>query len=726
MSRITNVSMSRRKFLGGTAATAGVFVLGMHMPLGSRFARAADNDGVMNAFVAIGEDGRVIIQNPYIEMGQGTYTSIPMLIAEELDADMDAIVIEQAPPEPEYRLLYGGKVRFTGGSMSVRASFDALCRAGATARRMLMKAAADEWGVALSECTTEPGRVVHGKSGKSMTYGELAPLAAQLEAPQNVELKSPSDYRLLGTPVARTDSAIKSNGQAGFGIDIRVDGMVYAAVKQSPVFGGEVKSYDAAKIENEAGVLGVETIPNGIAVIAKNYWQAQSALQKLPVEFDAGGSDSQGFDSNAYREQLIRHLDDAGYPGENTGDAPAALKSAANTISADYHAPFLAHATLEPMNCTALIEDGHCTVWAPNQGVDNVVQTAARVTGLKPDQITIETPYLGGGFGRRFIMDYVEQAVTLANKRKGTPIQVIWTREEDTQHDFYRPLTAARYRAGFDDAGKPVALHTTTAGDGPIRRHASGMMEDPKLDPSVMEGVMHQPYGIANKRADYVQQPVPVPIGFWRSVGHSMNAFFTESFLDEMAHAVDQDPVAFRQSLLKDAPRFATVLETVTKMANWKGKAWQADDGRQHAMGVALHQSFNSIVGEVAEVSINDIDEIQVHKVWCAVDCGFAVNPRIVTMQMESGIAFGLSAALLEEVTMKDGKVQQANFDSYPFLPPQRMPEVEVEIVNSGADLGGIGEPGTPPIAPAVANALFALTGTRLRELPLKVEQLKA
>jgi len=725
MSDITNISLSRRRFLGGSAATAGVFLLGLHMPLG-RFANAAEADGVINAFIGIGADGTVTFQNPYIEMGQGTYTSIPMLIAEELDVDMDAIRIEQAPPAPEYRLLYGGKVRFTGGSRSVRSSFEPLRKAGATARKMLMKAAADEWGVAIGECGTEPGKVVHRGSGRSMTYGELAPLAAQLETPESVELKPQSEFRLLGTEVARTDSAAKSNGTANFGIDTRIDGMVYAAVKQSPVFGGKPRNIEADVIANEPGVIGVEEIPNGVAVLAETYWQAQSALAKLPVEFDLAGTDSAGFSSAAYLQELQQHLDDEGYPGEDSGDAVAALADAVRSITADYHAPFLAHATLEPMNCAALVEDDYCTVWAPNQGVDNVVQAATEVTGFDPAQITVETPYLGGGFGRRFIMDYTVQAVTIANKRRGTPVLVIWSREEDTQHDFYRPLIAARYRAGFDDSDNPVALHTTTAGDGPIRRHASGFMQDPKLDPSVMEGVMHQPYGIPNKRADYVYRPVPVPIGFWRSVGHSMNAFFTESFIDEMAHAAGRDPVEFRRSLLGGEPRFAKVLETVSRMAGWKARSWEADDGRSHAMGVALHRSFNSIVGQVAEVSLNDVDEIEVHRVWCAVDCGFAVNPRIVAMQMESGIAFGLSAALLEEITMADGKVEQANFDSYPILPPRRMPEVEVEIVNSGADLGGIGEPGTPPIAPAVANALFTLSGRRLRRLPLDAGELTA
>lgn len=724
MSRIMNISMSRRRFLGSSAASAGVFLLGMHLPLG-RFASAADGEGEINAFIGIAADGTVTIQNPYIEMGQGTYTSIPMLIAEELDIDMDSIRVEQAPPAADYRLLFGGKRRFTGGSMSVRSSFDPLRRAGATARKMLMKAAADEWGVPLKECTTEPGRVAHKASGRVLSYGELAPLAAQLETPDSVELKPQSEYRLLGKPVARTDSASKSNGEAVFGIDVRVDGMAYAAVKQSPVFGGRVKSHDAGKITNEPGVIAVNEIPNGIAVIGKTFWQAQSALEKLPVEFDTRESGSRGFSSAEYLQDLQKHLDDEGYAGENTGDAIKALQSADKTISADYHAPFLAHATMEPMNCTALMENERCRVWAPNQGVDAVVQAAARVSGLKPEQITVETPYLGGGFGRRFIMDYVIQAVTLAKQHQGTPIQVIWTREEDTQHDFYRPLTAARYRAGFDADGKPVALHTTTAGDGPIRRHVSDFMQDPKLDPSVMEGVMHQPYAIANKRSDYVYRPVPVPIGFWRSVGHSMNAFFTESFMDEMAHAANMDPVGFRRSLLQEQPRFMKVLDTVVDMAGWKGRSWTATDGGERAMGVAMHESFKSIVAEIAEVSVED-GEPRVHKVWCAVDCGFAVNPRIATMQMESGIAFGLSAALQEAISVKDGKVEQANFDSYPILPARRMPDVEVEIVNSGADMGGIGEPGTPPIAPAVANALFTLTGKRLRELPLKPDDVAA
>ncbi|MCS3904243.1 isoquinoline 1-oxidoreductase beta subunit [Methylohalomonas lacus] len=725
MTTITNISLSRRRFLGGSAASAGVFMLGLHLPLG-RAALADDVDGDMNAYIGIADDGTVTIRNPYIEMGQGTYTSIPMLIAEELDIGMDIIRVEQAPPGEAYRLLYDGSRRFTGGSFSVRSAFKPLRTAGATARKMLMKAAADEWGVPLAECSTDNGRVVHEQSGRSLGYGELAPLAAQLETPADVELKSSADYRLLGTPVARTDSAIKSNGQAQFGIDVRVDGMVYAAVKQSPVFGGKVKSVDAAAVRDKPGVIAVDEIPNGVAVIAQTYWQAQQALAELPVEFDTSETDSAGFSSDAYRDELDQHLDDSGVAAEDSGDAPAALAAAARTISADYHAPFLAHATLEPMNCTALVEEGHCTVWAPNQGVDSVVMAATEVTGLDADRITVHTPYLGGGFGRRFIMDYTVQAVTLANRRKGTPIQVIWTREEDTQHDFYRPLIAARYRAGFDDDNQPVSLHTTTAGDGPIRRHMSSPDEEMKVDPSVMEGVMHQPYAIANKRADYVYRPVAAPIGFWRSVGHSMNAFFTESFIDEMAHAAEQDPIEFRRSMLNEEPRFRKVLDTAVQMAGWKGQAWDADDGRKHAMGVALHQSFNSIVAEVAEVSISDIDEIQVHKVWCAVDCGFAVNPRIVTMQMESGIAFGLSAALLEQITVSDGKVEQANFDSYPFLPPQRMPEVEVEIVNSGADLGGIGEPGTPPIAPAVANGLFALTGKRLRDLPLRADEVTA
>ncbi len=717
MSKIINVSLSRRQFLG---AMSSAFVLGLALPYG-KFARAVedcDQESVINAFIGIQEDGQVLFQNPFVEMGQGTYTSIPAIVAEELDIEMDVLSVVQAPHGPEYKVMFNNTMRFTGGSLSVRSSYNTMRKAGATARAMLIEAAANKWGLPASECSTQPGFVIHKKSGQKLAYGELAPLAAKLPMPENVSLKDPAEFRLLGKPVKRTDSAAKATGNAEFGIDIKVAGMLIAVVKQSPVFGGSVKSYDKSAVMNMPGVHAVEEIENGVAVIADYFWHAKSALEKLPIEFDNG--DNSDFSSEGHLKKLQSHLNDDGVQAENEGDAAQALKDAAKTIEAEYHVPFLAHQTLEPMNCTALVVDDHCSVWAPNQGVDAVAQVASQITGLPIESIEVFTPFLGGGFGRRFMADYIAQSVTLANKHKGKPIKVIWTREEDTQHDHYRPMTAAKYRAGFDQNGKPTAIHITTAGEGPMGRILPGMLADPKIDTSIIEGAYEQPYGIPNKRMDLINVPVkPVPIGFWRSVANSQNGFFKESFIDEMAHSVETDPVEFRRSLLNTEPRFKRVLDTVVNMAGWKAAPWKGKDGSQHAMGVALHLSFGTIVGQIAEVFVED-GELKVDQVWCAVDCGFAVNPAIVAMQMESGIAYGLSAALGEEVTMKQGKVVQTNFDSYPILPSDKMPKIDVEIINSGETLGGVGEPGTPPIAPAVCNALFTLTGKRIRSLPLK------
>lgn len=716
MNKIVNISMSRRQFLVTSAAGTGVFILGMSLPLG-KFAAAQGRSGIINAFISIDKDGGVTFQNPFVEMGQGTYTSIPAIVAEELDIDMSSILVVQAPATADYRILYNNTIRFTGGSSSVRGSYATMRKAGATGRAMLIEAAAKKWNVPISECSTRPGSVVHKKSDRQLGYGELAPLAAALPVPNKVKLKDETKFRLLGKSVKRTDSVAKVTGQAEFGMDVQVAGMLVAAVRQSPVFGGKVKSFDKKAVIDMPGVFAVEEIPSAVAVIADHFWHAKSAVEKLPVEFDPDGHDD--FSSAAYLQKLQSVLDDKGVTAEDVGDAGQAMGEADKVITADYHVPFLAHATMEPMNCTAMVAKDHCIVWAPNQGVDFVVQTAAEITGLPPEAIEIRTPFLGGGFGRRFIMDYVAQAVALANKHKGKAIKVVWTREEDTQHDFYRPLTAARYRAGFDKDGNPLALHITTAGEGPLGRLLPHFLQDPNIDHSVIEGAAEQPYAIPNKRMDLVKVGfAPVPIGFWRSVGNSQNSFFKESFIDEMAHATNADPVEFRRRLLKTAPRFKKVLDKLASIAKWRAKPWKAEDGTRHAMGIALQLSFGSIVGQIAEVSLVN-KKLRTHQVWCVVDCGFAVNPAIVAMQMESGIVYGLSAAMAEEITMEKGRVMQANFDTYRILPPAEMPKITVEIINSGAELGGIGEPGTPPIAPAVCNALFALTGERIRSLPL-------
>lgn len=715
-----NVTMDRREFLG-SAGAAGALVLGFALPRRLRAAMSAPAGGTINAFLSIAPNGKVTVQSPFVEMGEGTYTSIPMLLAEELDVEMSAIRVEQAPPEAAYRLQEGGKERYTGGSDSVRSSWEPLRKAGATARAMLIAAAEKQSGIPARELSTEPGAVVHKGSGRRFSYGDLAATAGAMPVPETVKLKDPAEFRLLGTPVPRLDAEEKSNGQAKFGIDFQMKGALTAVVRQSPQFSGEPTAIDSAEAQGMPGVVSVDKIPNGIAVIADHFWHAKKALDAVKVTFDKAPSPD--FSTDGYLKKLRSRLDDAGEPAEDKGKAKQALRSAAKTTTADYSVPYLAHATMEPMNCAALVQGGKCTVWAPNQTVDSVVEAATTVTGLPKDAIEVHTPYLGGGFGRRFIMDYVTQAVTLAAKHPGKPIKVEWTREEDMQHDFYRPMTAARYRGGIDNKGNPVAVHITTVGDGPLRRFFSDPKHPMKIDDSVVEGSIKQPYSIPNWRCDYVFEYSPAPIGFWRSVGNSQNAFFKESFMDELAHLAERDPVEFRRTLLGKEPRFGKVLDTVAEMAGWRGKPWNAGDGRKHAMGVALHRSFGSIVGEVAEVSLDESGLPQVHRVWAAVDCGFAVNPLILTMQIESAIAYGLSAALHEQVTMKDGHTVKNNFDDYPVLTAQEMPDVQVKIVNSGADLGGIGEVGTPPIAPAVCNALFTLTGKRIRSLPLDQHQ---
>lgn len=719
MSNNEKLTLSRREFMG---LSAGAFVLGMSLPMSriqGAYAASGEN-AKLNAFIVIDTDNSITFYNPFIEMGQGTYTSIPMIVAEELDADLASMAIEQAPHGDDYKIMFNNTIRFTGGSWSVRSSYDTMRRAGATARAMLINAAAEKWQTQPADCETKPGMVINKKNGKTLSYGELAPLAAQQTVPENVELKKPEDFRLIGKPVKRTDSLAKATGTANFGIDTQVDGMLIAAVRQSPVFGGKVESIDESSILSMPGVKWVDQIPNGVAVTADNFWHAKNAVEALKVTFDEGANS--GFSSAGYLKDLQSRLDEPGVTAEQEGDPSSALANAAKTITVDYYVPFLAHATLEPMNCTALVTDKHCTVWAPNQGADFVAATAAKITGLPLDAIDVKTPFLGGGFGRRFVMDYTEQAVTLANAHQGTPIKVIWTREEDTQHDFYRPLTAARFRGGLDKDGNTVASHVTTAGEGPMSRLNPEFLQGAKFDRTQVEGIEKQPYHIANKRVDVVHVPLaPVPIGYWRSVAHSVNGFMQECFIDELAHAAGADPVQYRLSMLKNAPRFAAVLKKVASMANWSAKVMKKA-GQKHAMGVALHESFGSIVGQVADVSLED-EQPKVHKVWAVVDCGFAVNPGIIAMQMESAIAYGLSAALAEEITLEKGRVTNTNFNTYPIMAGSAMPEVETEIINSGAQMGGIGEVGTPPIAPALCNALFTLTGKRIRSLPLsKIE----
>ncbi|MGF1563426.1 MAG: molybdopterin cofactor-binding domain-containing protein [Geminicoccaceae bacterium] len=715
---------SRRAFLKASATAAGGVLFSFALPQAVRahvahtgIAGRNPDAAEITAFLRIEPDNTITFLNPFIEMGEGTYTAIPQIVAEELDASMEQFVIEQAPHGAVYQILdFGGQpIRFTGGSYSVRGSYMTMRQVGAGARAMLIEAAAQRFGVEAGELTTDAGTVLHEASGQKATYGELAGDVAGLTPPDEVSLKDPADFTLIGQSIKRTDSLAKSTGKAWFGIDTRLDGMVYAAVRHCPTLGGSLASVNAASIEGMPGNPQVVELESAVVVVADSYWRAKSAVEALEVTWDDGpGAD---ISSEALVEEVLGRVDEAGIEAENEGDAAAALAEADSALEAVYVQPFLAHATMEPMNCAAWVQADRCDVWAPNQGADFVAMTASGITGLGMDQIHVHTPYLGGGFGRRFVLDYVGEAVTVA-KAVGKPVQLIWSREEDTQHDFYRPLAAIKLRAGFDADKKPTALHISNVSDGPGGRLVPGMVDDRGLDPTAVEGLIHQPYQIANKRCDFIPAGyATVPVGFWRSVGHVLNAFPKESFIDEMAHEAGQDPVAFRLALLAEGSNERALVEKVRDMASYREGVYEVECAKR-AMGVAQHESFGSLVAQIAEVGIEGGRPV-VHKVWCAIDLGQVVNPGIVQAQLMGGIAYGLSATLYEEVTIENGQVQNGNFDSYPFLPQEEMPAVVSEIVTSDRTMGGVGEPGTPPIAPAVCNALFKLTGERIRRLPL-------
>ena len=615
-------------------------------------------------------------------------------------------------------------VQATGGSTSVRDAWENMRVAGASAREMLISAAAKKWQVPAGECTTSNGLVEHTASGKKATYGELATAAAQLPPPVTPKLKDPQNYRLIGKSQPRLDIPDKVTGVAQFGLDVRVPGMFYAAVAQCPVFGGTLKTVDEAKIKAMPGFKQVVLLPNAVAVVADSYWRAKTALAALLIVWDEGANAT--LDSTAIAAQFTRDMK-SGKAGQysNDGDALAELGKATKVIAAQYQVPFLAHATMEPINCTARVSDGACEVWVSNQAPSLVQWIAGKTAGLATEKVVVHTPYLGGGFGRRSEADIVVQAVGIAKQLNGVPVKVVWSREEDTQHDMYRPAAIAQFRGALDDKGNATTLWNRIVGPSVtlsfMERIVPWAASDMMQDKTNAEGAADMPYEFANLRVEHVLSRTPVPVGFWRSVGHSYNAFFVESFIDELAHAAGKDPYEFRRNLLAKHPRHLNVLQTAAQHAGW-GKPLEKGVGR----GIALHESFRSIVAQVAEVSVSEGGEIKVHRVVCAIDCGQTINPDTIVAQMEGGIIFGLSAALNGEITIKGGRVEQGNFPSYDMVRLPESPRIETHIVASGAALGGVGEPGTPPIAPALANAIFAATGKRMRQLPIRSEALQA
>jgi isoquinoline 1-oxidoreductase beta subunit len=713
--------VSRRDFLKTGATTAAGLTIAFYIP--SRFTEIARDEtpGVRghdaafapNGWVHIGTDGIVTITVDKSEMGQGVNTSYPMLVAEELDADLASVRVGAAPENPAGWTRRMG----TGGSSSVRSSYDTLRKAGATARGMLVAAAAQQWGVDASACRTEKGAVIHTATGRTLGYGALASRAATLTVPSDPPLKNPADFRILGTRVRRLDTPVKVNGTARFGIDTRVPGMLYASIERSPAFGGSVSRVDDSRARTMRGVKRVVQLAavrsarseNAVAVVADSYWHALAARRALTVEWNDGPNGS--LDSAAIRARLAQLAEKPGIPARTEGDAGAAMKGAAKTIEAVYEVPYLAHATMEPMNCTAHVRADGCDVWAPTQGQSGTQQVAAEVAGLSPEQVRVHTTYLGGGFGRRSETDFVAEAVHLS-RVMGAPVQVIDTREDDVRHDFYRPTTYNRFAAAFDASGTVVAWTHHIAGASIAT--SKGRPPRDGIDGSLVEGAANVPYEIPNILVEQTIADLPIPLGYWRSVGSSHNAYLTECFVDEVARAAGKDPYEFRRALLASHARHLGVLELAAEKAGW---GTPLPMGRTR--GIAVAESFGSYVAEVAEVSLDANGVPRVHRVVCAVDCGPIVNPDTIEAQMQSGIVYGLTAALYGDITIDRGRVRQGNFNDYPMLRMKEMPAVEVYIVPSTEKQGGIGEPGTPPIAPAVCNAIFAATGKPVRRLPI-------
>ncbi|MFA9461709.1 xanthine dehydrogenase family protein molybdopterin-binding subunit [Thiohalorhabdus sp. Cl-TMA] len=706
---------SRRSFLKASAAVGGGLVLGLRLPTGGRYAEAADmppgqGDFEPNAWIRISSDDQVTIIVGRSEMGQGVLTAMPMLVAEELEADWTRLTTEFAPADRAYTNPLLGR-QATGGSTAVRGAWRPLREAGATARAMLLAAAAERWGVRPEACRAENQVVRHPESGRRATYGELAEAAAGQQVPEAVFLKEPGQFRLLGKPTDRLDAPEKVDGSAVYGMDVTLPGLLTAQVARCPVIGGRPGRFDAEAARRVPGVRDVFEIESGVAVVAEGFWPAQKGREALQVEWDYGEHADL---STAGIQRQFREAADSGeaVSARGEGDIRQALSSAARTVEAEYEVPFLAHACMEPMNCTARIEEGICEVWVPTQDQSSTQQVAAEVSGVDPDRVYVHTTYLGGGFGRRSHTDFVADAVETAKKAKA-PVKVIWTREDSTRHDRYRPATYNRLAATLDSSGAVTGWKHRIAGPS-IMAYNGMLQEDQKLDPSSLEVAQDVPYAVPNIHVDYAMSNTPVPLWWWRSVGASQNGFIREAFFDEVAAAAGADPFELRRRLLRDHPRHLHVLELAAEKAGWGSPL---AEGRSR--GIAVVHSFGSYCAEVAEVSVGADKAVRVHRVDVAIDCGQRVNPEIIAEQMESGVAYGLSAALQEAVTVQRGQVQQSNFDDYPILRMDQMPEVHVHMVESDQDPGGIGEPGTPPIAPALANAVFAATGDPVRRLPL-------
>lgn len=714
----TGPALSRRTFITVGASLGGGLLIGAGFTVASDEVQAATTSFAPSAFVRIAPDGQVTVTMAYIEMGQGTYTSIPMLIAEELEVDLKTIHVEPAPPNDKLfaNPLLG--IQATGNSNAIRGAFEPMRRAGATARVLLIQAAAQRWRVEPSSCHADRGEVIHTPSGRRVKYGALAGDASKLQAPEKVELKPIADFKLIGTPAKRLDTPSKVNGTAVYGIDVKVPGMKVATLAQSPVFGGRLRSVDDRKALAVRGVRQVVRLDDCVAVVADHMGAARKGLAALAIEWEDGANAKLGT-SDIVDSMKAASLGPAAI-ARNEGDFAKGMAGASTRLEAVYEAPFLIHAAMEPLNCTVHVRQDGCEVWVGSQVLTRAQAAAAEVTGLPVDKVTVHNHLLGGGFGRRLEIDSVTRAVQIAKQVDG-PVKVIWTREEDVQHDMYRPYFYDRLSAGLDARGQPVAWNDRITGSSILKRWAPPFYDSKKgLDTETIDGAVQPPYALPNILIEYVNHEPPVPTAFWRGVGPTHNVFVVESFIDELAAAAKQDPLAYRLALLEKNPRAKAVLKLAAEKAGW-GRPMSPGQGR----GVSVQFAFGTYLAQVAEVEVAKDGSVAVKRVVCAVDAGVIVNPNTVQAQVQSAVIFGISGALYGQATLKNGRIEQSNFHDVRVLRMSEAPLIETYIVQSTEAPGGMGESGTPALAPAVTNAIYAATGKRLRKLPVDPDLLK-
>ena len=703
------MSLARREFLKNTAVISGGLILAMNLPGCSKPANHAGpaTNFDANAWLRIGTDNSITFFCDRSEMGQGVYTALPMLVAEELGVAVNRIKVEFAPAGVVYTNNLMG-TQITGASSSVRDAWEKLRKAGAQARTMLLTAAANDWGVSAGTCRVEQDGTIVSPYGKRVSFGDVADAASKLQPPEKVTLKDPGSFKLIGTATKRLDTPLKVDGRAQYGIDVRLPDMLYAALAQPPTLGGQVKNFDDSAAKVMPGYKATVKTSSGIVIVADSWWHARKARDALKIEWDAGPNAK--LNDAAILQGLQKAATGAGKVARNDGDVDAALKSAAKKISRDYQLPLLAHATLEPQNCTADVRADKCDIYVPTQ-IQLVAQgAAAQAAGLKPEQVNVHTTFLGGGFGRRLDVDFIPAAVE-ASKAVGKPVKLLWTREDDTTHDNYRPPAFDTITAGIDKDGRVTAFKLHLVGPSITARLFPSVVEK-AIDPFAIEAAANYPYDVPNVQVDYLQHEIGINVGYMRSVSHALNCFVVESFMDELAADAKKDPVEFRMGLLEKQPRYRQVLRVATQEA----KYGSPPKGRFH--GVAVMEGYGTYMAQVAEISMSSDGKVKVHRIVCAVDCGQTVNPDTVMAQVEGSIVFGLSSALWGEINLQNGRVQQTNFDTYRLVRMSEMPRIDTYITESSEAPGGIGEPATALVAPAVANAIFAATGKRLRSLP--------